>query len=86
MDERPSPLDRYDQDDEFRARISALYDGSRPRFIGTVIDLALGEGYERREAVAFAREVAARVAAEKAAPEAPAPRKIYLAECGEYDS
>jgi hypothetical protein len=73
MDELVAPMERYDQDNDFRARIGALYDDSRPRFIGAVIDLTLGEGYGRRDALAFAREVTMRVAAIMAEP---APREL----------
>jgi hypothetical protein len=58
----PSPLARYDGDAAFRARVIAmLYQADRPRFISSVISLAVSEGYGRREAVEFANAVTGRV-------------------------
>jgi hypothetical protein len=57
----PAPLARYDLDGEFRARIIALYQGDRPRFISSVISLAVSEGYGRRQAVEFANAVTGRI-------------------------
>jgi hypothetical protein len=55
-------LARYDRDEAFRARVIAmLYQADRPRFISSVISLAVSEGYGRREAVEFANAVTGRI-------------------------
>ena len=78
------PLARYESDEAFRARIiAAMYLADRPRFIASVISLAVSEGYGRREAVAFAKAVTARVrydALRQSALDAHAEGKITAAE------
>lgn len=54
-------LARYDRDEAFRERLAALYVGDRPRFISSVISLAVSEGYGRRESVEFAAAVIFRI-------------------------
>jgi hypothetical protein len=55
-------LARYDGDEAFRAQVIAImYQADRPRFISSVISLAVSEGYERREAVDFANAVTRRI-------------------------
>lgn len=61
MAEDSSPLARFDRDEAFRARITAAYQADRPRFISTVITLAVSEGYGRRESAEFAIAVCSRV-------------------------
>jgi hypothetical protein len=66
-EDRAAPLAEYDRDTVFRARIMAAYLTDRPRFISSVIALAVSKGYGRQEAVAFANAVTASIRAELSA-------------------
>lgn len=61
-----TPLAEYDRDTVFRARIMAAYLTDRPRFVSSVISLAMSKGYGRSEAVEFAKAVTGRIRVELA--------------------
>jgi hypothetical protein len=54
-------ISRYDDDEAFRAQVTAMYMNDRPRFISSLIALAFSLGATRPEAVEFANAVTRRI-------------------------